>query len=212
MFSATPERTQFGDFEETFKLIESVMGFLPNSTLYMSQDPALLMSFMMLSKAVLKQEVKISFMDKISNSFKFLKTMMQSDRQKDSLPMKYKWLIAYASSHAAGCFYCQQHTSHSAKQIGISDEQISEIFTFQNSQLFTEKEKAVIALGIAAGSVPNATSKQHFVELANYFTEKEILGLVAVTALFGFLNRWNSTLNPPLEDIFTAHNSPTHAP
>ncbi len=209
MFSSIPEREQFKQFEQTFQLIESVMGFLPNSTLYMSQDPALLMSFMMLSKSVLKQDLKISLIDKIKNSVKFIKTMMQSDKQKDSLSMKYKWLIAYASSQAAGCFYCQQHTSHSARQMGITDEQMNEIFTYQNSPLFTRKEKAVIALGIAAGSVPNATTKQNFIELANYFTEKEILGLVAVTALFGFLNRWNSTLNTPLETIFTQNVNTT---
>ncbi len=204
MFSTTPKRSQFKEFESTFLLIESILGFLPNSTLYMSENPAIMMSFMMLSKSIMKQHEKVTFGSKIKNLLKFIKSMIKSDQALDTLSLKNKWLIAYAASQAAGCFYCQKHTHHSLEKLGVSPQQLEQIFTFRNSALFTDEEKAVIDLGIASGSVPNATQPQHFKTLAKYFSKKEILTLVSVSALFGFLNRWNSTLNTPLEEIFSA--------
>ena len=54
--------------------------------------------------------------------------------------------------------------------------------------------------GIAAGSTPNAVTSEHFKELKKYFSENQIVELVAVISLFGFLNRWNSTFATQLEE------------
>jgi len=39
-----------------------------------------------------------------------------------------------------------------------------------------------------------------FVELKKHWTEEQIVELVGVIAVFGFLNRWNDTMATPLED------------
>ena len=38
-------------------------------------------------------------------------------------------------------------------------------------------------------------------QLKKYFSKKEIIDIVSVISLFGYLNRWNDTLGTVLEDI-----------
>jgi hypothetical protein len=51
----------------------------------------------------------------------------------------------------------------------------------------------------AAGQTPNAVTDADFEDLRKFYSEKQILQIVAVISLFGFLNRWNDTLGTPLE-------------
>ena len=50
-----------------------------------------------------------------------------------------------------------------------------------------------------AGSVPNGVEDEDFDELRKHYNEREIVEIVAVISLFGFLNRWNDTLATELE-------------
>jgi len=62
-------------------------------------------------------------------------------------------------------------------------------------------ERAALDLAFSAGVTPNASTKEHFIELQNYYSDEAIIDIVAVIALFGFLNRWNDTLGSKLEDV-----------
>jgi len=42
--------------------------------------------------------------------------------------------------------------------------------------------------------VPNAVTDQDFAELKRHYTDERIVDIVAVIALFGFLNRFNDTM------------------
>ena len=77
----------------------------------------------------------------------------------------------------------------------------------ESSSLFSEKEKVALRFGMAAGSVPNAVTEEHFADLRKHFTEKQIVELGATVAFFGFLNRWNDTFGTPLEAKAIAKNS-----
>jgi hypothetical protein len=48
--------------------------------------------------------------------------------------------------------------------------------------------------------MPNAVTDDMFAELRKYWTEEQIVEIVGVISLFGFLNRWNDTFATPLED------------
>ena len=48
--------------------------------------------------------------------------------------------------------------------------------------------------------MPNAVTDAMLAELRKYWTEEQIVEIVGVIALFGFLNRWNDTMATPLED------------
>jgi hypothetical protein len=50
-----------------------------------------------------------------------------------------------------------------------------------------------------ASVVPNAATDEDFVELRRFFDDGEIVEIVAIVALFGFLNRWNDTMATDIE-------------
>ncbi len=167
-------RESFKDLEDDFKTIESFMGYLPNSHLSMAKNPNLNNGFSNLAGAIFGSK---------------------------HLNMDLVNLIALASSLSSGCKYCQAHTSHGASRAGVSPEKIAEILKYKESHQFIESEKAALDLAFAAGVTPNASQKDHFVELQKYFSDEAIIDIVAVIALFGFLNRWNDTLGTVLEDV-----------
>ena len=47
--------------------------------------------------------------------------------------------------------------------------------------------------------VPNAVETEHMSELSKHFSDKQVVEVVAVISLFGFLNRWNDTMATTLE-------------
>ena len=55
------------------------------------------------------------------------------------------------------------------------------------------------AVSLAAGSAPNESGSGHFRRLREHFTDRQIVQIAGVVALFGFLNRWNDTLATELE-------------
>ena len=73
------------------------------------------------------------------------------------------------------------------------------VLGFEESPLFSAAERAALALALAAGSVPNESGPDHFARLREHFTERQIVQIVGVIALFGFLNRWNDTMATELE-------------
>ena len=137
-------RDSFLELESLFQMIESVMGFLPNSLLTMSKNPDLMKAFQALAGVVF--------------SSKHLKSDLIQ-------------LIALASSLSSGCKYCQAHTSHGAGKAGVSEQKISEILKYQESDYFNESEKAALDLAFASGFSPNQTEKKHFEELEKYFSK-----------------------------------------
>lgn len=165
-------RQELAEFEPLFRIVENLMGFLPNSLLTMARRPDLLRAFAGLAGLV---------------------------NGPGKLPPATKRLVAYVSSRAAGCRYCQAHTSHGAERAGVPAEKIEAAFEFETSPLFDEAERAALRLARDASLAPSAVSDAHFEQLRQHFDEEAILELVAVISLFGWLNRWNDTLATELE-------------
>jgi alkylhydroperoxidase family enzyme len=74
------------------------------------------------------------------------------------------------------------------------------MWDYQTSPLYSAAERAALDLAVAASSAPNAATDEMFMELRKHRTEEQIVEIVGVIAVFGFLNRWNDTLATPLED------------
>ena len=165
-------REELQRFEPLFELVERGMGFVPNSMLTMGRWPELLQGFAGLAGTALNGGV---------------------------LPASLKQLVAHVASQAAGCRYCQAHTAHSAEGVGVEQAKIQAALEFETSGLFEPAERAALRLARDAALVPNAVEAEHFEELRRHFGEQEIVELVGVIALFGFLNRWNDTMATALE-------------
>ena len=121
-----------------------------------------------------------------------------------------KQLIAHVVSRSAGCAYCQAHTGHFAHaHAGVSVDKIEAVWEFEQSPLYGEPERAALRLALAAGTVPNSATDEHFADLRRHYSESEIVEIVSVISMFGFLNRFNDTLANALEDDAIAFAS-TH--
>lgn len=117
-----------------------------------------------------------------------------------SLERGLKQLVAYVSSAAAGCRYCQAHTAQSANELaGVDLEKVQSAFEFETSRLFTAAERAALRFARDASLVPNEASDDHFRELKRFYTDEQIVEIMGVIALFGWLNRWNDTMATTLE-------------
>ena len=167
-------RENFKEFEELFNGVEAFMGYVPNAHLAMAERPELLTAFSSLAMTIFQSE---------------------------GIDMQTKQLIALASSLSSGCKYCQAHTSHGAERAGTKEEKIAEILNYSESDYYSDEERAVLDLAFASGRAPNISNAAHFNELKKYFSDDQIIDIVSVISMFGFLNRWNDTLGTKLEDV-----------
>jgi len=156
-------REQLAEFEPLFQAVEAGMGFVPTSFYAMAHWPELLSHFSALAGTVLNT---------------------------GEVDPGLKQLVAYIASNAAGCRYCQAHTSHNAVKRGVSAEKMRKAFEFDQSEL---------RVAVHGGTVPNGVEEAHMTALKEHFSERQIVEIVGVIALFGFLNRWNDTMATNLE-------------
>jgi uncharacterized peroxidase-related enzyme len=162
------------ELKEHLEVARQRMGFIPNSMLIMQRNPKLTKAFGMLSAAIWDPDGKV-------------------DR-------KLKRLISHVASRAAGCQYCMAHTAEGAAKYGVDDKKLDAVWDYQTSPLFSAAERAALDLAVAASCVPNAVTDEMFLELRKHWSEDEIIEIVGVISVFGFLNRWNDTLATPLEE------------
>jgi len=155
-----------------FTLIESSMGFVPSSLPTMARIPAVFETF-----------------------GRFAATVMNAGQIDPTLVQ----LIANMASNAAGCRYCQAHTATHAHHLGVDAEKIAAVWTFENDRRFSDAERAALRLARDAAQIPNAATDEHFTELKEHFDDTQIVQIVAVISLFGYLNRWNDTMATTLE-------------
>ena len=148
------------------------LGFMPNSVLAMLRVPGLAQGLGAINGAVMGH---------------------------GTVDKGFKRLIAHMASRAAGCQYCMAHTAAGSQIHGVSADKLDALWTFESSALFTSAEKVALELALAAGQVPNAADDALFQRLRASWSEEQILEIVGVISLFGFLNRWNDTLATSLE-------------
>ena len=172
--------------EAEISFAEARLGYVPNSILTMARKPDLLRAYMQLLKAVVAP---------------------------GKLRADLKQLIALVSSSAAGCLYCEAHTASTALRIGIPAGKVESIWQFEQDSHFDESERAALRFARDASMVPNVTGSGHFADLRKYFSDEEIVEMVAMISMFGFLNRWNTTLATELEaeplEVGSKHLSPS---
>lgn len=159
---------------EALTYAQEIMGFAPNDVLTMAHWPELLEAMGRLVQVIYKP---------------------------GALDPALKRLIATITSGAAGCRYCQAHTAHGAVQMAGADQQkVARVWEYQTDPSFSQAERAALDLALAAGIQPNAATDDHFRALEQHFSRQEIMEIMGVIGLFGFLNRWNDTLATELED------------
>lgn len=163
--------------ESTKQLVtffNETLGFCPNSVLTMQHRPAISKAFINLNKAVMANEGRVS--------------------------SALKRMIAWVSSNATGCRYCQAHAIRAAERYGAEEEQLNNIWSYKTHPSFSESERVALDFSLAASVIPNAVDDALKKRLYTYWDEGEIVEMLGVISLFGYLNRWNDSMGTKIED------------
>lgn len=161
---------------ETKQLAEffnETLGFCPNSVLTMQRRPAISKAFINLNKAVMANQGRVT--------------------------SALKRMIAWVSSNAAGCRYCQAHAIRAAERYGADQEQLEHIWDYRTHSAFSEAERVALDFSLAASQVPNNVDENIKKRLYEYWDEGEIVEMLGVISLFGYLNRWNDSMATSIE-------------
>lgn len=158
---------------ELAKFFNETLGFCPNSVLTMQRRPAIAKAFINLNMAVMANEGRVT--------------------------AEQKRLIGYITSANTGCRYCEAHTILAAERYGGTEERLANIWSFRDSDLYTAGEKAAFEFALAASSVPNAVDETISNDLNSHWDEGEVVEILGVVALFGYLNRWNDSMGTTME-------------
>jgi uncharacterized peroxidase-related enzyme len=162
------------DLKDQFDSARKRMGFVPNSMLIMQRKPKMTKAYAALSAAIWDPEGEVD--------------------------LKLKRLISHVASRAAGCRYCMAHTAEGAAKLGVDQQKLDAVWDYKTSPLFTAADRAALDVAVAGGCVPNEVTDEMFMELRKHWSDDQVVEIVGVIAMFGFLNRWNDTFATPLED------------
>ncbi len=161
------------DLNELVLFYNETLGFCPNSVKTMHHRPRIAYAFIEMNKAVMENQGRVT--------------------------SALKRLIGYISSHAAGCRYCQAHTIRAAERYEANQEQIDNIWSYRTHEAFSEAERAALDFALAASQIPNGVDDEIAERMRAHWNEGEIVEILGVVALFGYLNRWNDSMGTEME-------------
>ncbi len=160
--------------KELAEFFNETLGFCPNSVLTMQHRPEISKAFINLNKAVMANEGMVT--------------------------SALKRMIAWVSSNATGCRYCQAHAIRAAERYGAEQDQLNNIWEYRTHASFSEAERAALDFSLAASQIPNAVDEKIKEQLYKYWNEGEIVEMLGVISLFGYLNRWNDSMGTTIEN------------
>lgn len=161
---------------ELLKLVEffnETLGFCPNSVKTMHIRPRIAYAFIELNKAVMENHGRVT--------------------------SALKRLIGYISSNVAGCRYCQAHTIRAAERYDAPQVQLENIWEYKTHVAFSEAERVALDFALAASIIPNAVDDTLAANLRTHWNDGEIVEMLGVISLFGYLNRWNDSMGTEME-------------
>lgn len=113
--------------------------------------------------------------------------------EKSLVPAELKMLIAYMTSYAAGCTYCQTATLKSAKDGAASAEKFDKIWEYKTSELFTEAECAALDIALASRAIPSEVTDELRDNLKKHYSQAECAEILGMISLFAYFQTWNDT-------------------
>lgn len=163
------------ELADDFETFEEILGFVPNSLLTMQRKPAIVEGFEAFTQAVM--------------------------RDANEVDPGFKRLAAHMASSAAGCRYCEAHSLIAANIHGVSQAKLDDLWNYEDSDHYSERERVGLDFALAAGAVPNGVDEEVMAPMREHWSDDEIVELLAAISLYGFLNRWNDSMATDLEDV-----------
>ena len=76
---------------------------------------------------------------------------------------------------------------------------MNNIWAFRTHNAFTESEKVALEFALASSTIPNSVDDRIAKNLRLHWNDGDIVEILGVIALFGYLNRWNDSMGTELE-------------
>jgi len=162
------------ELQEHLQRFQNLLGYIPSTVLVMCRTPRFVKGLAQLASSVWDPASEV-------------------DRG-------LKRLVAYMCGCTHGSKYSMIHAAESAHAAGVSIEKINAVESYRTSPLFTEQERVTLDFAVAGASQPNAVTDELFARMKQHWSESQIVEITMVISINGFLNRWNDTMAPPLED------------
>lgn len=137
-----------------------------------------------------RQNFEMGNWPELRSKFNELIALVLSDGQ---IPRQLKHEIFTVASLSSGCRHCQSHGAMFLHKLGVETDRIKALWEYETSDLFSDADRAALDLARLAALSPNLTEPENFDELRKYYTDRQIIEIVAVISLGGWLNRWNDT-------------------
>ena len=112
------------------------------------------------------------------------------------LPHKLKEMCRIRISVAHQCGYCSTVRSSVAKGEGLTEDMINDLFSFENSQHFTPREKAALRYADLFKQGEHAIDRDDvYRDLSNHFSDEEIIELGLLCAQTDGVGKFVKSLN-----------------
>ena len=119
---------------------------------------------------------------------------MQAVLSTGTLPTKLKELVVVRTSQMNCTAYClASHTAISLR-LGTTAEQIEALKSWRESPLFSDAEKEALHLAEAMTSDSLHYTDEEMARLRRFYSEGEVVELMAAVGLFNYFNRFNNLL------------------
>jgi len=168
------DRNSSEETAEMARFYDETLGFTPNSLFTMMRRPRIAKAFLEMNQAVMENKGKVT--------------------------SALKRQLAYISSMTTGCRYCEAHAIRAAERYGSDEDKLNHIWEYKTYPAFSDAERVVFDFAIAASQVPNAVNDELAENLRKHWDDGEIVEILGVIALFGYLNRWNDSMGTQLEE------------
>jgi AhpD family alkylhydroperoxidase len=116
-------------------------------------------------------------------------------------------LVHLRASQINGCAFCNDMHSRELKAAGAAEDYIWAVATWRESPLFTDAERAALALTEAATRIADEgdpVPDDVWNEAKQHYPEKALALLIVHIGLINFFNRINVTIRQPADPKFTA--------
>lgn len=140
----------------------------------------------------------------LPDAVKGIQSLIKAAHDAD-VPQATMGLAHLRASQINGCSPCVYGGTLSAKKAGESEERLSLVAAWRETDLFTEAERAALALTEAMTRLPDRSDPvpdEVWDEAARHYDEKQLAGLVLWISITNLFNRVNAATRQPAGTVW----------
>ena len=107
------------------------------------------------------------------------------------VPERLKLIAELRAAMAAGCEWCLDYASSISAANGVPEEDLRALPAYESSDRFSDLEKLVLDYATGMTRTPVEVSDELFAQLAEHFSEAQLVELTSVIALENYRARFN---------------------